>query len=452
MPQKNTPEQEWEAQDKARTLDAPEERPEQAPLWKQAGPGLVTGAACDDPSAIGTFSAAGAQFGYGLLWLSLFVTPLMVAVQEMCGRLGRVTGQGLAGAIARHYPRPVVWTAAALVSAVGVITVGADLNAMAASLRLLLPGPNALWLILLAGLTFALIVAVPYKTLENYLKWLALALLSYVVVAVLPAAHNDWRGTLRGLFIPHWSWSGDFLLAMTGILGTSISAFLFFWQSGEEVEKNVAEDKADRPGERKEAPSGREMRSVRADTAAGMIGSQAVGIFVLICAAATLHAHGRTDITTAQDAAGALRPLGRAAPLLFVSGVVGAGLLALPTLAGAAAYAVAEAAGWPFGLYRRFRAAPGFYLTIAATLGLGLALNFVRAVSPVKALLYAAAMNGVIAPPLLVLLLLLCNRRDVMGDRRNGGMSNALGVLSVAVMTGATGFFLWALVTGKASH
>ena len=438
--------------DKDRTQVSPEERAERAPLWRQIGPGLITGAACDDPSAIGTFCTAGAQFGYGLLWLGFFVTPLMVAVQEMCGRLGRATGKGLAGAMAEHYPRWMVWAAALLLSGVCVTLAWADLGAMAASVQILLHGPRVLWLVGLAAGSLALVVFVPYKRLERFLKWLALALLSYVVVAVLPATRNDWAATARGLVVPHWSWDADFLLAATGILGTSISASLFFWQSSEEVERAVAEDKADRPGGRKEPASDREVRSVRADTAGGMIGSQAIGIFVLVCAAATLHAHGQTRVDTAQQAAGALRPLGRAAYALFAAGIVGAGLLAVPTLAGAAGYTVAEAAGWPYGLYRRPARAPGFYAVIAGVLLAGLALNFVRALSPVKGLLYAAALNGVIAPPLLVLLLLLCNRPDVLGDRTNGRWANALGVLATVVMTGASGFFIWAVATGKASH
>jgi len=248
---------------------------------------------------------------------------------------------------------------------------------------------------------------------------------------------------------PSWSWEPRFILTVVGFLGTTISPYLFFWQAGEEVEEEIVERKADAPGHRTVRVSSDEMRALRNDTIVGMLASQGVTFFILISTAATLHAHGITDINTAQDAALALKPLGPAAYWLFTLAILGTGLLAIPTLAGSIAYAAAETGGWRYGLYRRFHRAKAFYLTIVAAIVAGYLFNFIRAISPVKALLYSAALNGVISPPLIVILLLICNNRKIVGDRINSRLSNVVGWITVAFMGAAAVFLCWAMATGK---
>lgn len=421
------------------------------PFWKSLGPGLITGAADDDPSGIGTYSVAGAQYGYGLLWLVPCCIPLMIAVQEMCGRVGVVTGKGLAAIIKEHYPRWLLYGTVVLLIGANVTNIYADLNVMAASARMLFGLPFFLWLTLLTAGIIAAQILIPYRRYVRLLKWLSIALFAYVITALMPSVHNHWGLIARHLFVPTWSHDPQFILTVVGFLGTTISPYLFFWQAGEEIEEEIAEGKADRPGHRLVRATESEIRALRADTATGMLFSQAITFFILICTAATLHARGISDINTAQDAARALLPLGPAAYWLFTIGILGTGLLAVPTLAGSAAYAVAETAGWRYGLYRRFRRAPGFYLTIAACVLVGYLLNFLHAISPVKALLYSAAINGVVAPPLIVVLLLICNNRKIVQDRRNSPLSNILGWLTVLLMGAAAAILLWAMATGKVS-
>ena len=421
------------------------------PWWKCLGPGLITGAADDDPSGIGTYSVTGAQFGYGMLWLIPVCIPLMIAVQEMCGRVGVVTGKGLAAVIKQHYPKWLLYGSVFLLIAANVVNIYADLNIMAASAQMLFHGPSVLWLTLITCVIIALQILVPYRSYVRILKWLCLALVAYVIVALMPAVHNNWGQIARHLMIPSWSWKPAFILTVVGFLGTTISPYLFFWQAGEQVEEEIVEGNADAPGHRTARASAEEMRALRNDTVIGMIASQAVTFFIVICTAATLNARGITAINTAQDAARALLPLGAAAYWMFTLGILGTGLLAIPTLAGSAAYAVSETLDWRYGLYRRFRRARGFYLTIAAAVLVGYALNFVHSISPVKALLYSAALNGIVAPPLIVILLLICNNRKVVGTRSNGWVSNLLGWTTVVFMGAAAAFLIWAMVTGKAS-
>jgi Mn2+/Fe2+ NRAMP family transporter len=260
-----------------------------------------------------------------------------------------------------------------------------------------------------------------------------------------------WHEALQGLVVPTWRNSSDFISLVVAVLGTTISPYLFFWQAGEEVEEEIAAKKATAPGHRTEGVSEDEIRNLRADTVVGMFASQAVCFFIVICTAATLHAHGKTEISTAQDAAEALKPLGPAAYWLFTLGILGTGLLAIPTLAGSAAYAVSETFGWRYGLYRRFKRARGFYLTLAATIMIGFALNFVRAIDPVKALFYSAVLNGIVAVPLLVVLMLVCNNRAIVKERVNGPLSNILGWLTVALMGAAVAYMFWAMASGHAS-
>src|SRR5262245_30159829 len=303
------------------------------PWWKQVGPGLITGAADDDPSGIGTYSVAGAQFGYQLLWLVPFCLPLMIAVQEMCGRIGVVTGKGLAAAIKEHYPKWMLTGAILLLVGANVTNIYADLNVMAASAQMLFHGAFVFWLTLLTAGIIVLQIAVPYRLYVRWLKWLCLAMLAYVVTAFMPGAHNDWGQIARHLFVPVWRNDPQFILTVVGFLGTTISPYLFFWQAGEEVEEEIEAGKEDVPGHRIASADDAEIRSLRADTIIGMLASQAVTFFIIICTATNLHEKGITDINTAQDAARALLPLGQSAYWLFALGILGTGSLAIPTLA-----------------------------------------------------------------------------------------------------------------------
>ena len=440
-----------DAADLKTAQEGPEEAKPNTPFWKRLGPGLITGVADDDPSGIGTYSVAGAQFGYGLVWLAPFTIPLVIAVQEMSGRIGSITGEGLAAVIKKHYSRPVLLGAVALLFLANVINVWADLNVMAASAQMLFGLSFTFWLTVIAGGTITLLIVVPYRSYVRYLKWLCLALLAYVVTALLPGVKHDWGAVAHNLVLPHWQPEFGYLMAVVGYLGTTISPYCFFWQAGETVEEEISHGVEVEPGHRLFPVNESEIRAVRADTVTGMVISQVIAFFIIICTAATLHAQGKTDINTAQDAAKALLPLGKSAYWLFTIGILGSGLLGIPTLAGSAAYALAETFDWRYGLYRRFSRARGFYVTIAAVILLGYLLNFIPGVSPVKALLYAAVLNGAVAPPLIVLLMLICNNAKIVGERRNSRLSNFLGGLAVVTMSVAILLLIWGLATGKAS-
>ncbi|MBC7962178.1 MAG: divalent metal cation transporter [Steroidobacteraceae bacterium] len=415
------------------------------------GPGLITGVADDDPSGIGTYSVAGAQFGYQLLWLAPMCVPLMIAVQEMCGRLALVTSKGLSANIKEHYPKWLLYSVLMLLVGANTINVYADINIMAASMKMLFGLPFELWAtVLTVGIVVAQIT-IPYKYYVKFLKYACLSLLAYVVIAVLPQVHVDWKQVVHNLITPQWNASPGYILTIVGFLGTTISPYLFFWQAGEQIEDDIAENLTDDAGFRASRVKNSEIRSIRSDTAVGMIFSQIVTVFIIVSTAATLHVSGKTDINTAEDAARALLPLGASAYWLFTLGILGVGLLAIPTLAGSAAYAVAETAGWRNGLYRRFSRAKGFYATITVVIVAGYLLNFVQVISPIKALLYSAVFNGLVAPPLIVVLLFICNNRKIMGKNGNGWLSNTLGWLAVIIMTVAGGLLIWSLFTGKAA-
>jgi NRAMP (natural resistance-associated macrophage protein)-like metal ion transporter len=413
------------------------------------GPGLITGVADDDPSGIGTYSVAGAQFGYQLLWLAPVCVPLMIAVQEMCGRLALVTSKGLSAIIKENYSKWLLYSVLVLLVGANTINVYADINIMAASMKMLFGFPFELWATLLTiGIVVAQIV-IPYKYYVKFLKYACLSLLAYVVIAVLPQVHVDWNSVVSNMVTPQWNASPGYILTIVGFLGTTISPYLFFWQAGEQIEDDIAEGLTDDAGYRASKIKSSEIRSMRSDTAVGMIFSQIVTVFIIVSTAATLHVSGKTDINTAEDAARALLPLGASAYWLFTLGILGVGLLAIPTLAGSAAYAVAETAGWRNGLYRRFSRAKGFYASITVVIVAGYLLNFVQVISPVKALLYSAVLNGLVAPPLIVVLLFICNNRKIMGKNGNGWLSNTLGWLAVIIMTVAGGLLIWSLFTGK---
>lgn len=409
------------------------------------GPGLITGAADDDPSGITTYSQAGATWGFGQLWLALYMLPLVIAVQEMCGRIGLVTGRGVAGVVRRHYRREVLLGAVVLVTIANTINVGADLGAMAASTRLLVPGvPGAALVIGFALVVLLLEVFVSYRQYARILKVLTLSLLAYVFAGLLVLP--DWRAALVATLIPDVQFSVPFLLLVVAVLGTTISPYLFFWQASEEVEEQVTHHRhrSDEHGaHRLEQARRLELRRLRMDTALGLIASVATAWFIMLTTAATLHAHGVTSIATAAQAASALEPLVRTFPFagtlaraLFALGIVGTGLLAVPVLAGSAAYAVAESFNWREGLYRPLWQARGFYGVIAVATLVGLLLNFLG-IDPIQALVATAVINGIAAVPLLVLLLLVANNRAIMGAHVNGWLANAVGGLATLAMAAA---------------
>jgi NRAMP (natural resistance-associated macrophage protein)-like metal ion transporter len=427
----------------------PQECEDKKPWYLCIGPGLITGAADDDPSGIGTYSRCGASFGYSQLWLVPFCLPLMIAVQEMCGRVGLVTGRGISAVLKEHYPKWVLYLSVSLLLVANILNVYADLNVMAACGKMLFGAPFFLWLTGITIVLGALQVLVPYKRYAKALKFSCLALVAYVIVPFLHGSHNEWGKIAKNFFVPHWSTNIDYLVASVGFLGTTISPYLFFWQAGETVEEDVAERRADHPGAKPARIKDSEIRNVRADTVMGMVASQAVAFFIMIAAAGTLYKAGGTDINTAQDAAKALSPLGPAAYWLFSIGIIGTGFLAIPTLAGSAAYAAAETFGWPYGLFRRFTRAKAFYRTVIVVLALGYLLNFFTKISPVKALVYSAVFNAIVAVPLLLVLMLICNNEKIVGKRTNGPWSNFFGWLTFVFMGGAAAFFIWATIAGK---
>ena len=316
------------------------------PWYSVLGPGLVTGAADDDPSGIGTYSAVGAQFGYSLLWLVPLCIPLMIAVQEMCGRMATVTGNGLAAVIKLHYPKWLLFSCMGLLVFANVFNVFADLNVMAASSQMLFGIPFSVGIIFITLVLVATQILIPYRLYARILKWLCLALAGYAVVALMPGVKNDWKAIGTGLVVPKFEFKTDTVLGIVAFLGTTVSPYLFFWQAGQTVEEEIAGHRADSPGQRTTVATNQEFRNIRADTVTGMVASQLVAFFIVVAAAGTLHASGHTQISTAQDAAKALLPLGASAYWIFALCMIGTGLLAIPTLAGSAAYSVAETFGW----------------------------------------------------------------------------------------------------------
>jgi NRAMP (natural resistance-associated macrophage protein)-like metal ion transporter len=397
------------------------------------GPGLITGAADDDPSGISTYSVAGAAYGYTTLWIALLTFPLMTAVQLMCARLGMVTGQGLAAAVRNNYPRWVLWGACSILVVANFINIGADLGGMAEATELVTGIRPLLWIPFYALLIFALLLWTSYKQIARIFKWITLVLFAYVLASFY--AHVDWKQALLVTLVPHLEWSRGFLAVLVGILGTTISPYLFFWQAAEEVEEERAKGRTklkQRKGSTKE-----ELRDARTDTVLGMFFSNFIMYFIILTTGATLHAHGQTDITTARQAAEALRPLaGNGAYLLFTLGLIGTGMLGVPVLVGSCAYAVSEAAQWRGSMSDRPKKARAFYGLMAVAMALGFALNYVG-LNAVKMLFWSAVINGLLAPPLILLVILLTSSRKVMGEHVNSPVLRYLGWATFAVMTAA---------------
>jgi NRAMP (natural resistance-associated macrophage protein)-like metal ion transporter len=400
--------------------------------WHMLGPGLTTGASDDDPSGIATYSQTGAQYGYQLLWLAVFTFPFMAVVQEMCARIGLVTGRGLAANIRLHYPRWVLYTCTALLFLANTLNIGANLGAMAKGVQLLWPAANFSFLVVgFTVLCLALQIFSTYASYARILKYLALVLLAYIFSGL--SVSVDWGSVLAHATIPTLSFTREQIFLVCGILGTTISPYLFFWQTSQEVEEEILHGKTSIIL-RQQVTSEQEITRMRVDVWSGMFLSNLVMFFIIMTCAATLFSAGITNIDTAADAALALKPIaGNAAYVLFALGIIGTGLLAVPVLAGSASYAMSESFGWKEGLYRKWQQAHAFYGVIIISMLVGLLLNFIG-LDPIKALIYSAVANGLVAPVVLVLIVSLSSNRKVMGDNINGRSTKLVGYFIICFM------------------
>ena len=420
------------AEEAARTITSKKSVQEVKQYWHALGPGLTTGAADDDPSGIATYSQTGAGYGFQLIWLALFTFPFMAIVQEMCARIGLVTGRGLAANIRQHFPVSVLYFCTIALFAANTFNIGADLGAMAKATGLLYPDLSfGLLITFFAFLSLGLQIFISYQKYARYLKWLALILFAYVFSALL--ININWSDVLHHTVVPSLTFNKDQILLVCGVLGTTISPYLFFWQTSQEVEEEILGGKTTLKS-RQVVTSDAQVKSMRVDVWSGMFLSNIVMFFIIAAAAATLHASGTTVITTAADAAYALRPLaGNQAFLLFTLGIIGTGMLAIPTLAGSASYALSESFGWKQGLYRKLREAYAFYGVIIIAMLLGIGLNFVG-LDPIKALIYSAVGNGLVAPVVLILIVLLSANKKIMGERVNSPLTTFFGWVVVTLM------------------
>lgn len=407
---------------------------------KKLGPGLITGAADDDPSGIATYSQAGAQFGFDTLWTLIFTYPLMVAIQMVSAKIGRVTGQGLATNIRLHFPASLLYGIVSLLLVANTINIAADLAAMAGALRLLVGGPVHWYAVGFGVLSLLLQIFIPYQKYVRVLKWLTLALLTYV--AAVFTIHIPWQQVLASTLFPHLRWQPEFITMLVAVFGTTISPYLFFWQAAQEVEDLNASSSA-QPLNNAPQQAAENFRRIRLDTLIGMGFSNLVAFFIMLTTALTLHEHGISDIQTSAQAASALRPIaGEFAFLLFSAGIIGTGLLAVPVLAGSAAYAIAGAFHWKSSLELKPLAAKRFYGIIAVSTLLGVALCYAP-VDPIKALYWSAVINGVISVPIMCVMLLLAGRESVMGAFVIGRRLRVLGWLCTATMALAVGAMGW---------
>jgi NRAMP (natural resistance-associated macrophage protein)-like metal ion transporter len=393
---------------------------------------LITGASDDDPSGIGTYSQAGAQFGFSIGWTMLLTYPLMVAIQEISARLGRTTGHGIAGNLCRHYPNWLLQIIVTLLFLANTINIGADLSAMADAMKLLIGGPNFLYVAVFGTICVVGIVFTNYDRYVFVLKWMTLSLFAYV--AALFAAHVPWDEALAGLFVPGITWSADYFTTLVAILGTTISPYLFFWQASQEAE-DVKTNHERKPLVRAPRQARNAYERIRMDTLVGMAFSNLIALAILLTAAATLHKAGITSVGTSSQAAEALKPIaGEFAFIVFALGIVGTGLLAIPILAGSAAYAIGEACKWPLGLSRQPSKASRFYATLAAAAILGVAITL-SPIDPIKALYWTAVINGVVAVPVMTVMMLMTAQQRIMGKFTISGWLRWLGWASTLAMT-----------------
>ncbi len=399
---------------------------------KKLGPGLITGAADDDPSGIATYSQTGAAYGTGLLWMAAWTFPLMAMVQEMCARIALVTGQGLAVNIKRAYSRKVLYFATILLFIANTLNIGADLGAMAEAIDLIHPESSFALLVIAIGFVVLILeIFVPYKKYTKYLKWLVISLFSYIATAFI--IQMDWKQIFFDSFIPHIEFSKTQLLLITGILGTTISPYLFFWQTSQEVEEQISQGKItdeSRIGTNKD-----EVKEMRSDVWTGMFLSNLVMFFIIAVCANTLFAAGVTDIQTAADAARALEPFGGPfAKILFAIGILGTGFLAIPVLAGSTAYAISESMNWREGLYRKLNEAKAFYGVIIVSVVIGILINFLN-IDPIRALIYSAIANGIVAPVIIICIVSISSKKEIMGEFVNSKLTKIIGWIIVTLMS-----------------
>ncbi len=403
---------------------------------KILGPGLITGAADDDPSGIATYSQAGAQFGYSQLWTVILMYPLMTAVQEACARIGAVTGKGIAAVVKTNYSKKLLYFVVFLVVAANTINIGADIGAMASAANLIFPINFAFLAIFFTAFVLILEIFTSYKTYAKILKWLAFALLSYPITAIIVG--QNWMEVFRATFIPHIELSFGFFFILTGILGTTISPYMFFWEASEEVEEEISDNKL-KDG-KKPVITKSFLRDLRIDNALGMFFSEVITWFIIITTASVLNSHGIKNISTASEAAKALEPLvstfpnsGFLAKTIFASGIIGIGLMSVPVLAGSASYALSEAFNWKEGLNLKLKQAHGFYGVITVATLIGLLINFVG-IDPIRALIFTAVFNGIAAVPLIFIIAKIARSEKIMGEYKSGGLSNSLVWLTFGAM------------------
>ncbi len=408
--------------------------------FKLLGPGLVTGASDDDPSGITTYSVAGASLGYSMLWTPLATFPLVAAVQLICARIGLVTGRGLAGALRHHYPRPFLYAACLVLLVANVFNIAADLAGMAESAAMLTGAPTLVFVPLFGVSIMVVTVYASYATLAKYLKWMTAVLLSYIVAAFVSGP--DWPAVLRATLVPEIRWDPLYVGTLVGVLGTTISPYLFFWQASQEVEEEKVRGK--RTSAQRRGATPHELSDARLDVNTGMLFSNVVMYFIILTTASTLYRAGITEMETAREAAEALKPLaGNAAYLLFALGLIGTGLLAVPVLAGSASFAIAELFGWRSGLDLSPRRGRRFYLVFVGAIVGGMLLDAFQ-MNPIRMLFFSAVLNGILAPPLLLLVMLVSNNARIMGEHTNGVWLNVLGWGATAVMAAAAAAFFLA--------
>ncbi len=411
------------------------------------GPGFITGAADDDPSGIATYAQTGARFGTGLLWTPFFTFIFMAIIQEMCGRIGLVTGKGLSGVIRQYYGAKLLYFCVFLLLVANTVNIGANLGAMASSVRLLWDIPFTVILISLTVLTLILEVFVSYKLYARYLKYLAFSLLAYVVTAFL--VDINWSEVVIHTFVPNIEFRKESVFVVLAILGATMSPYLFFWQANEEVDELRVHNKLSFKGREAPKPTRSDISKLRVDTIIGMLFSNAIMFFIILTTASTLGVNGILQIETATQAAQALRPLaGDYAYILFSAGIIGTGLLSVPVLAGSAAYALSEAFSWKAGLYWKFRQAHGFYGIITVATLIGLLVNFTP-IEPFRMLFYTAILNGIVAPPLLIMILIITNNNKIMQGFTNSIYSNILGIIITALTITASLLMVFLLATGQ---
>lgn len=408
--------------------------------FRNLGPGIITGAADDDPSGIATYSQAGAQFGLGLLWTPIFLLPLLLAIQEICARIGLVTGTGIISLMKKKYPKKLIYPLISLLAIANTINLGADLNAIGASANLIIPGIPIFFYTLF--FTFFILITeifVSYIRYVRILKYLTLSLLCYFITAIIVG--GNWNQIILSTFTPNIEFNKEFIMMFVALCGTTLSPYLFFWQTSEEAEEDVVRKKIKEIGKGKPKISKQEIKAMRKDILVGMVFGVFIMWSIIVTSAGSLNLHGITDIQTADQAAQALEPLvqtfpnsGFIAKIIFAIGIIGTGLLAIPVLASSTAYAFSDTFGWTEGLSKKFKQAKSFYLTIVISTIIGLFFNF-SGIEPIKALIYAAIINGVISIPILTMIMKISNDKKLLRQNANGKISNTIGVITIIIMT-----------------